>query len=467
MDIDKLINRIEIAEGEWWEKQSPTMEESAQVWTPLGEVVLPQFKEISEHCDWSEVDRVLSIYEKTGKYALVFYTILKKHGHDRPEHMIDVIVRTKDAGKKVQSFFYDVTGVKLPWSNIYIYDPDKSWGSETVSDPVYANEEVEPLVSELFEPKAVEPKNDNARKKNLSLSPNMQYDVVAGNPPYQSSDERNKMWKPFVRRIYEVVKDGGYMSFIHPGSWKTYATPGQSSLLRDIFMKNNMLHLEVGTAEKYFSVGSSFDWYVMEKSDPTGHATVRTDGGEFEFNMTSLPCIPQHFTEISLKVTKKLIDEKPKLDIERIQTHHSHRDHVSEKKTEEFEYVLRNTKPNKNLRWASKKHPVQHEKKVLLTRSGKIRPEYDDGERGTTQSSLYILVDDEKEGNYIVSLLQSDLYTYFRRVNKQHGHHKHHFLREMPYVKGLDTENINEELYEHFGLDPDSDEVNEIEQYVK
>ena len=292
----------------------------------------------------------------------------------------------------------------------------------------------------------------------------MEFDVVVGNPPFEEN-ERTKLWQDFVPLVNQITKENGYFSLIHPGSWKSYATPGEDTLLENVFMKNNVRYLNIGTAEQYFQVNSTFDWYVIEKSDPVDASPVVTENGEFTFDINSLPCVPERFTKESLSITRKVIKETPELNINKIQTHHTHRDYVSNKKTQDFEYPLRHTKlTSDDLKWTSKKHSVQNQKKVLLTRSGYIRPEYDEGSCGVTQSALYIPVEDKEEGNYIIALLQSNLYSYFRQVNKWSGFHHLYLLHEMPYVKGLDTNNIDEELYDHFNLS--NGEIEEIEQFL-
>ncbi len=458
-------DRLEKAEEEWFSKSSEIMKESAVVWTPLGEVVVPQLQKIGEHHDWKETEHALSIYGKTGKYAIALYYVLSQAGHDHAERMIDVVVPNETIGRKIQSFFRIITGMNLPWGNIYVCDPSEEWGPESVSEDVYANEEVEPLIPGLFEPRAVEPEEDGKRKMNLSLEPFMEYDVVVGNPPYQKN-ERTKIWPDFVRKSEMLTRNGGCFSLIHPGSWKTYAAADSSSLLRDIFQKNNIIYLEVGTAAEYFSVNSSFDWYVIEKGDPKSDVRVITTDSELEFDINSLPCVPSRINEESLSITKKVVETGSKLDLiknRELDTYNT--DFVADNKDSEHTYPVRHTKLTETeVKWSSKEHSVQNEKKILLTISGYIRPEYDTGKYGVTQHALYIEVKNKEEADYVLSLLESNLYTYFRQVNKWHGFHHLYLLREMPYVKGLDTDNIDEELYDHFNLS--DDEIKEIEQFL-
>lgn len=302
---------------------------------------------------------------------------------------------------------------------------------------------------------------------------NMKFDVVVGNPPYQlpKSNQGGSVnsWSKFVKKSEEVTKYNGFISLIHPGSWKSYATPNRKSLLRDFFKRYNLLHLEVETASQYFSsIGSTFDWYVIRKNESIqGPVKIKTTDGsghyqEFESSLENMPCIPQVVSETSFNVTKKIVAEEQKLQIINDHKFDTRRDYVRSEKNTKFVHPLRHY--SQNVKWSSKKHPDQHEKKVLMSQSGYLKPEYDPGKYGVTQGCLYIKVKDQAEGQYILSLIKSKLFTYFRNVNKWSGFFNQYLLREMPYIKGLDLKNIDQELYKYFNLS--DDEIQEIEEFV-
>jgi len=57
----------------------------------------------------------------------------------------------------------------------------------------------------------------------LTWEPNMQFDVIIGNPPYQRPREvRNvgaPLWPDFIEKSVALVKDGGYVSLVVPSAW--------------------------------------------------------------------------------------------------------------------------------------------------------------------------------------------------------------------------------------------------------
>jgi len=92
------------------------------------------------------------------------------------------------------------------------------------------------------------------------------------------------------------------------------------------------------------------------------------------------------------------------------------RDHVKKGSDEIYKYKLYNTSGNPFDYFSVKPHKHQDLKKVILSNSGKLAPFYDDSEYGTTQDSMYILVESKKEGNVIVNTINSKLFTFLIKI---------------------------------------------------
>lgn len=314
--------------------------------------------------------------------------------------------------------------------------------------------------------------DDGRKNDKIVYNPKMKFDYVIGNPPYEQAGTNqggsSNLWSKFVKKASELTKEGGFISMIHPGSWKSYATQGRESLLRDFYLKYKLHYLDVGTAsDQFHGVTSTFDWWVVQKEESNGidtYLTTKHNGSVVSdtYNFSNMNFIPEKINPVSLKVSYILSNEPSKLNIEKSCELHTQSNDLKDSRSLSHKYPLKHTVSGD--RWSSKKHLIQDKEKIILYESGYLRPEYDSGNYGVTQSALYIIVDDKEEAEYILSLLNSNLYTYFRRVNKWSGFHHLYLLNEMPYIKGLDIDNIDNELYEHFNLS--DGEIDEIESFL-
>lgn len=98
---------------------------------------------------------------------------------------------------------------------------------------------------------------------------------------------------------------------------------------------------------------------------------------------------------------------------------HKTRDHVKGNGGNEavtFTYPLYNTSANPYSYFSSKPHPDQYKSKVIMSCSGKLNPIYDRGIYGVTQDSMYILVDNDRDGELLVDTLKSKLYSYIIKI---------------------------------------------------
>jgi hypothetical protein len=95
---------------------------------------------------------------------------------------------------------------------------------------------------------------------------------------------------------------------------------------------------------------------------------------------------------------------------------HKTRPHVKKYNDEIYKYPLFNTSGNPFGYFSSKQHKNQYSKKIILSNSGKLAPFYDDGILGTTQDSMYILVNSKKEANVLITSLNSTLFTFIIKI---------------------------------------------------
>lgn len=465
-------DRLEKAEEEWFSKSSEIMKESAVVWTPLGEVVVPQLQKIGEHHDWKETERALSIYGKTGKYAIALYYVLTQAGHNHAERMIDVVVPSEIIGRKIQSFFRIITGKNLPQGNIYVCDPSAEWGPDFVSEDVYVDQKVEPLIPGLFEPKVVEPEEDGKRKKYLTLEPIMKYDVVIGNPPFnpqrefgsKESGNSTTLWPDFVKKSLKLTKEGGILSLIHPALWRQ-----TGNAIGKILRQYNIKWLSMNDDSKgdsVFGVKSKYDVYVLQKSSTDTEETEVLDYNDDKHEIVLGEATPNFGLSVWEKVRRK--EKKSDLKVIRDSNCHTQRDYVKKEESNEFQYQLFNSESRKfgrTYRYSKKPHKNQFEKKVIFSNGRHIYPFYDDGKLGTTEGGIYIVVDSDKQGKNLVDILNSNVASFLIAATKWSNFATHPSVIQLVVSRINPSKSYTDEgLYDHFNLS--DDEIQEIEQFL-
>jgi 16S rRNA G966 N2-methylase RsmD len=139
----------------------------------------------------------------------------------------------------------------------------------------------------------------NVRHKDfLNEVINMEFDVVLGNPPYQLKVGPNKtesLWNKFVKKSFQVCKENGYVSLIHPSGWRS--VDGKFKDIQQLIKSKNVSYLSINDEKKgieVFGATTSFDWCVVKNETNNIDITkVETSNGEiFDYNLNNLEFIP-------------------------------------------------------------------------------------------------------------------------------------------------------------------------------
>ena len=126
--------------------------------------------------------------------------------------------------------------------------------------------------------------------------PDMQFDVVIGNPPFQEAtdkgrkDQASNLWSKFWIKSLELAKDNGYVSLITPTSWMSPSAnlKGKNKYLGknrlwDVFSCFTSNAQVTGVAEFFKGVGSSFGIVTVDKSGSNGLQFVEGYSAELGF----------------------------------------------------------------------------------------------------------------------------------------------------------------------------------------
>lgn len=126
----------------------------------------------------------------------------------------------------------------------------------------------------------------------------MEFDVVLGNPPYQikvGDKKTEPIWNKFVKKSFQICKENGYVSLIHPSGWRS--VDGKFKDIQELIKSKNVSYLSINDEKKgieVFGATTSFDWYVIKNETNNIEITkVETSNGEiFDYNLNNLEFIP-------------------------------------------------------------------------------------------------------------------------------------------------------------------------------
>ena len=292
------------------------------------------------------------------------------------------------------------------------------------------------------------------------------FDIIVGNPPYQAVSEKgvvkgggNNLYTKFIYKSDNLLKDGGFLLYITP---PTFFSVGRSNnkdnmnIRKDIF-NNYFIHcMNIQECAKYFNVGSDFIYYLIQKKNELNpYLKVLCKYKKNIFNSTinqelfnNADFLPYLFTNESLNICNKIKLKENKLTIFHSPDNRSDKKHIKKTKYDEYIYPMQAT--GTQVVYSSKECKNQYDKKVLMSRSGYLKPFYDDGVIGVGGDCFCILVKDEIEANYIIKLLNSNLYKFFIDINKWSGFHHLDVLQTLSYFNNEDLSDEN--LYKLFDL---------------
>lgn len=142
---------------------------------------------------------------------------------------------------------------------------------------------------------------------------NMKFDVVVGNPPYRApKDGDYSLWARFVDISADNLKEDGYLAMITPTGWMSPTADirkGRRSVLRDIFVANNLKYVNISSSIKddYFKgIGSSFSWYIVQKNKDYHGTEFDSDEGNYTIDISGIQFFPLSASKLEISIISKV-----------------------------------------------------------------------------------------------------------------------------------------------------------------
>jgi site-specific DNA-methyltransferase (adenine-specific) len=297
-------------------------------------------------------------------------------------------------------------------------------------------------------------------EKFFELDNTMKFDVVVGNPPYQGNNDKgtkqpksHNLWSKFAEQGINLVKENGYVAFVTPDSWMS-----PNSQVLKTFKENSLTWVSTNVS-RYFSVGSSFTAWILQKNQNT--KTVSIDG--LTVNLNTLNYLPRDFSKTYPIHDKVINSNHTKLAALCDTTCHSDHKHGKLSDTQDAVFKYKTWHTNAQTRFSKVKSKDFDKHKIIWTLSGYFKPFYDDGNFGTTEVCQYILVADQTEANQILSYLNSKLYNFLITTGKWSGFLNGKLLCSLPKLSNKIWS--DKQIYKHFGLT--QEEIDYVEANVK
>jgi SAM-dependent methyltransferase len=286
------------------------------------------------------------------------------------------------------------------------------------------------------------------------------YDLIVANPPYAKLLENGKrasknhnLIKDFIEKALSQLKPNGYLLFITPDNWMSYA---DRNVLIEIITSLQIIHLDIHTAKKYFKkIGSSFTWYIIQNCAFYKNINVSGIWKKREYVSSVISkqrkYIPLLYNQMVQNILSKTIDNTmlPKFEVKTSSDLHKYTkaEFICDTKTEQFKYKLIHT-PSQTV-YSSRPHKYQEGYKIFISTTDKYSVFIDNC--GMTQSIVFIMCSNEEEAKKYLQILQHPLYVFINNICRWGNFNNIRILQSFP-IPTIEYSGNHQELYNYFNI---------------
>ena len=289
----------------------------------------------------------------------------------------------------------------------------------------------------------------------LEYNESQKFDLIVANPPYakllpngKRVSKNHNMIKPFLEKTLKLLKPHGYLLFLTPDNWMSYA---DRNTLIEKLTNLQIIYLNIHTAKKHFKkVGSSFTWYIIKNTNRKRKFTVEGihKGILYKSKVKSeiRKYIPLVYNDVVQSILHKTLDNKSleKFKVETSCDMHKHtkKDFISVEKDIEHPYKLIHT-PRQTV-YSSKAHKYQEGYKVFISITSYYSIMVDNC--GMTQNMAFIRCNGKKEAEKVSKILQHPLYKFLNNICRWGNFNNIRILQSFPICDNVET------VWDMFGI---------------
>ena len=289
-------------------------------------------------------------------------------------------------------------------------------------------------------------------------APDQRFDLVVSNPPYaqfcgaRRASKNHNMSRAFIKKALDMTKEDGYILFIAPNNWMSLS---DRNILPRLMSKYQFRHLNIHGAKKWFPrVGSSFTWFLLQKSPNRQRFTVenfykRCDRVRARLDKNA-DFIPLYYSDAVRSLLQKTVYAPvPKYAVETTSDLHrtTRRELLCDQRDSGHPHRLIHT-PRQTV-WSARPHKYQRGWKVFLSLSDRYRAFADNC--GMTQSVAFVRCKDEGEARRLTAELNSPVYRAINNLTRYGNFNNIRILQRLPRREHLPPLTAAEnELVQHF-----------------
>lgn len=272
-----------------------------------------------------------------------------------------------------------------------------------------------------------------------------QYDMIFANPPYAKmmengsrASKNHTMVRDFLRASLLKLKEDGYLIFLIPDNWMSFADRND---IPELLTEWKFIYLNIHGAKKWFpKIGSSFTWFVLQKKKPNPTETFIIEHPKFARDIVKHQLrsyIPLIYNETIRNILNKTIDfTYPRLIIETSSDLHKYtkRELIRTELSADYPYRLIHT-PKQTV-YSKRAHKFQDGWKVFLSTTDTYKTFIDNC--GMTQSIAFIRCSTEEEASSIATYLNHDLYVFLNNICRWGNFNNIRILQRFPKPDNLE-----------------------------
>jgi len=303
--------------------------------------------------------------------------------------------------------------------------------------------------------------NSNFLNDNDNDNDNDKYDLIVANPPYaklmedgKRTSKNHNLIKDFIDKSLSLLKTNGYLLFITPDNWMSYA---DRNILIEKLTSLQIIHLDIHNAKKYFKkIGSSFTWYIIQNCPYYKDISISGIWKKEEYLSSvasqKMKFIPLLYNQIVQSILSKTIlnTSLKKFDIKTSSFLHKYtkKELINTKETEIFKYKLIHTL--KQTVYSSKPHKFQDGYKIFISTTDKYNLIIDNC--GMTQSIAFILCDNQEQAQKYLKILYNPLYQFINNICRWGNFNNIRIMQQFPIP---DKYEDDKDIYKSFKITDD------------